>query len=697
MMMKNFFTTTMLAGMLLISYAAQAQDSLFISELIDPADDYTGRFIELYNAGSEPVDFSTTTCFLSRQSNGGTTWGDLQLTGSVAPGATFVIGGSGFEALYGRVPDQESGILIGNGDDAYALFNGGDHETGVLHDIMGVMDVDGTGEPWEYTDSRALRMDHVLTPNPVWTASEWEISSANVADGDPGTHLDSVPADTILPGSYSLSLVNDTVIPGQVAEVVVLVSELHAEDDIISFQFDVDFDTAALIYEGYTLAGTLSEGGTAVVNPAAGGRLRVGYMNTSPLVGAGNLLRLQFTSLMPDTTELIISNAFLNSIPVTALGNASVFIGETAPPTAVITYDDTENRFADTLLITATFSEAMSATNPVRLNLSGAVDLAAADMIRVSEYTYTYLYEIPRASGEVDVLLSNGTDLWGNPLVPEPTAGGMFTIIGLHPGDVNDDGVILAYDAALALRYSVGIDPLPEADPMPWEPWRDSTANVDGTGGITANDAGLILQYSAGIISGFPSEVEAPAAMAQVSVALEGNHVVFYSHGELLGLNVNAGNENGALGNPEILLDSYLWAANLEGGKYRIGLCTASAASEGEAVLKIPFAGSGPVTFHLIENTREREITVNLAASGPGRPDSEILLYPNPVEDLLLISGLNGRSAIRITDILGQELQELSVTGEAVEMDLSDLHPGLYLLTIDTGTKKETRRIVKSF
>ena len=86
--MKRKFTNQFLCAMLFFACSAQAQDSLFISEVTDPADDYTGRFIELYNAGSEDIDFSTTTCYLSRQSNGGTSWGDLQLSGTVAAGAT---------------------------------------------------------------------------------------------------------------------------------------------------------------------------------------------------------------------------------------------------------------------------------------------------------------------------------------------------------------------------------------------------------------------------------------------------------------------------------------------------------------------------------------------------------------------------------------------------------------------------------
>ncbi|MCK4880455.1 MAG: hypothetical protein KAS82_07340, partial [Bacteroidales bacterium] len=460
-MMKRIFTPVFIGAMLIISISAQAQDSLFISEVTDPADEYSGRFIELYNAASEAIDFTTSTCYLSRQSNGGTSWGDLQLTGTVASGATFVIGGSGFEGLYGFAPDQESGILIGNGDDAYCLFREGDHAAGVLHDIFGVIDTDGTGEPWEYLDSRAVRGETISVPNISWTASEWEITSADVADCDPGTHNGSVVVDTLLPGNFSITIINDTVNRGQPVEVPVSVSELTAADDIISYQFDIDYDNSVMEYIGFTVAGTLAEGGTAVVNPGVSGRLSVGYMNSTAITGAGVILMLQFNSLVPDTTDLFISNAYLNSIPVLNLTDGTVFITETAPPTAEISYSDSVNRFTDTLLITATFSEPMDAANPVSLSLSGAVTLADAEMIRLSEMVYNYHFQIPKASGDVTVHLSNGTDLWGNEVVQVPTAGGTFTITEFTPGDVDDDGVILAYDAALTLQYSVGIDPLP--------------------------------------------------------------------------------------------------------------------------------------------------------------------------------------------------------------------------------------------
>src|SRR4030042_4440947 len=245
---KKNFTRLFLGTMLILSISAQAQDGLFISEVTDPADDDTGRFIEIYNAGPEVLDFNIVTLYLSRQSNGGTGWGDVQLAGTVAAGETFVIGGSSFEAIYGFPPDQVSGIITGNGNDAYFLFMNGDHITGTIHDIYGAINTDGTGQLWEYTDSRAVRVKGITVPRPIWNAAEWEISPANVLDTDPGIHHGSTGGDTIPSGSYSLTVYSDTIAAGQSAEVLILVSELTLPDNIISYQFDIGFETSALEY-----------------------------------------------------------------------------------------------------------------------------------------------------------------------------------------------------------------------------------------------------------------------------------------------------------------------------------------------------------------------------------------------------------------------------------------------------------------
>lgn len=693
--MKKNFTQFWFGAMLAMSVTAQAQDGLFISEVTDPADEYTGRFIELFNAGSEKVDFNSLTFYLSRQSNGGTSWGDVKLTGIVGAGETYVIGGSAFETLYGFSPDLVTGILIGNGDDAYCVFRDGDHNTGVLHDIYGAIDTDGTGEPWEYEDSRAVRVETVTVPNTIWTADEWVIMSAGIADCDPGTHHGSTTNDTVPePGNYSLTVPDHTVQGGGMVEITISVSEIIPSDNIISYQFDLEYNPSMLEYTGHSVAGTIAEGGTVVINTGMTGKLSVGYMNSTVLAGSGAILILQFNSLVLGTTELILSNAWLNNIPVLNLTHGTIIIAEDEPPTAVLTYNDTVNRYADTLIITATFSEPMDASIPVRISLSGAVILSDAGMSRLNDTVYNYLYQIPKADGEVTVRLTSGADLWGNGVVPVPQQGSAFNIIRFFPGDVDDDGIVLAYDAALTLQHSVGIDPLPDIDPLPWEPWRDSTANVDGTGGITAYDAGLILQYSIGIITDFFTGCKKSAPAAEVTVEVVGNEIVFYSYGELLGLNISATNTHRVLGAPVFLADNILTALNIDGTVYKIGLCTAFPLSDGIPFMKLPFKRTGFVTFNMMVNTGERKITIDLTSGLVEPVNTDIEIYPNPVSDKLNIRGLTGPAVAGIFNVHGKLILTTHTEGPAMEIDLSDLSAGFYILRVETDRETLVKRFL---
>jgi hypothetical protein len=692
--MKKKLRHLLMGAMLLLSVAAVAQNGLFISEVTDPADDYSGRFVELYNAGTETVDFSSSTFYLSRQSNGGTGWGNLLLEGSVAPGQAFVIGGSSFEAVYGFAPDMVTGIIIGNGDDAYFLYRDGDRTTGTLHDIYGVIDIDGTGEQWEYEDARALRVEGVASANTTWTASEWAITPANVADCDPGVHHSSGGGDEPPPpGDFAIRLQNDTVSVGQNAEISVMVSELTTADNVISWQFDLAFDDAVLAYAGYDIGGTIAAGGTIEVNTGVAGQLSMSYMRTTAITGAGEIVRLQFGSLVTDTTELNLSNVWLNNMPVVNLTNGTVIVVDAVPPSAAITYSDTVNRFADTLVITAAFNKAMDPVNPVQLNMTGAVT-HSAEMIRLNDTLYSYHFPVPKADGEVVVGLSNGTDLWGNEVVAVPVSGASFHIVKFVAGDVDDDGLILAYDAALTLQHSVGLDPLPDVDPLPWENWRDSTANVDGIGGITAYDAALILQYSAGIITGFPVGAKKSAAVADVAVEVDGNELLFYAHGELLGFNLFAGDAHAALGVPLFLAgeessqgaDRFLSALHITETTYNIGFCSAVPPSADIPFLKIPVKRSGELLVRLLVNGKEKELAVKLPV-GIDEPDGRgLTVYPNPAGDYLFVEtdGFAGKNGCRLKIInqLGQTVLEMPADQSLIRVDLEDRPAGLYFLQL---------------
>jgi hypothetical protein len=698
---KKTFTRLFVIGMAILSISVNAQDGLFISEVTDPADNYNGRFIELYNSGTEAVDFNTITMYLSRQSNGTTTWGEVQLAGTVGAGETFVLGGSSFETVYGFPPDQQTGIITGNGNDAYVLFLNGNHTTGTIHDIYGAVNIDGTGTLWEYTDSRAIRLEGITTPRTIWDAAEWEISPANVLDTDPGIHHGSTGGDTTLQGEYSLAVQSDTIALGQPAEVSILVSELTLADNIISYQLNIGFDTSSLQYTGINLYGTIAEGGETAVNSSSAGQISISYMRVTPLTGAGAILKLQFNSTAADTCQISVSNAWLNNMRIQDLTNGTVIIRKVNPPTAGITYNDMTNRFADTLLITTTFSEMMHEANPVHLHLNGAVTLADALMIRQSPTVYTYAYEIPKAGGNVTVSLSNGTDLWGNEVIHVPISGGTFNIIQFRPGDVDDDSIILAYDAAITLQHSVGLDPIPAIDPLPWENWRDSTANVDGIGGITAYDAGLILQFSAGVITSFPGETIKSFSMADVYLDIVADEIIFYSWGELLGFNLSTTDENNILGSPVVLNNTFMSAFNNRGTTYNIGLCTAFPPENGTSILKIPFTSSGSVTFTMLVNKEEEVVTIDLVTSRIEPEKEEIAIYPNPARDKLYVN------IERIPNQDGYQLKIINITGATVfetrvkegqnEIDLSNWKEwGLYFVQVadSKGRTLETRKII---
>lgn len=183
---------------------------LVISEVADPTDNTNAKFVELYNSGGSTIDLAAGNWYLSRQANG-VTWGDYPLTGSIGAGVAYVIAtnSANFNTAYGFNPDEESGFISGNGNDGYFLYSGGDHTTGTLVDAYGVLNEDGTGKAWEYTDSQALR-DCGSSPQTTWTASEWTITSANVADMTPGEHCAACVEPTSDATNVSFSAVTST-------------------------------------------------------------------------------------------------------------------------------------------------------------------------------------------------------------------------------------------------------------------------------------------------------------------------------------------------------------------------------------------------------------------------------------------------------------------------------------------------------
>jgi len=82
----------------------------------------------------------------------------------------------GFTDFFGFAPDYTTGAMSINGDDAIELFH-----NGMVVDLFGDIDVDGNGEPWEYLDSWAYRVDN--TPDqPEFDLAMWTFGGANIWD-----------------------------------------------------------------------------------------------------------------------------------------------------------------------------------------------------------------------------------------------------------------------------------------------------------------------------------------------------------------------------------------------------------------------------------------------------------------------------------------------------------------------------------
>tara|TARA_R110001583_G_scaffold160872_1_gene312788 strand:- start:66761 stop:68827 length:2067 start_codon:yes stop_codon:yes gene_type:complete len=147
---------------------------IMITEVADPKNDVSARFVELYNAGESEINLAGWK--LNKYVNGATTVSNspIELTGITIPVGGFVIVAStDYKTVFNDIPAIESTYISGNGDDVYELVD----NTGARIDIFGVIGEDGNGTNWEYLDGRAARNLDITEPNTLFNVGEWIIYS----------------------------------------------------------------------------------------------------------------------------------------------------------------------------------------------------------------------------------------------------------------------------------------------------------------------------------------------------------------------------------------------------------------------------------------------------------------------------------------------------------------------------------------
>ncbi|SDW19338.1 Lamin Tail Domain [Lutibacter oricola] len=147
---------------------------IMITEVADPDNYTTARFVELFNAGDTEIDL--TGWKLNKYVNGSTSpsSGGLDLTGySIAVGEFLIIANTGFSTAFSIAPNFETAYMSANGDDSFELVD----NTGAVMDRFGVVGEDGNGTDWEFLDGRAYRNIDIVEPNTTFNSSEWTIYS----------------------------------------------------------------------------------------------------------------------------------------------------------------------------------------------------------------------------------------------------------------------------------------------------------------------------------------------------------------------------------------------------------------------------------------------------------------------------------------------------------------------------------------
>ena len=111
--------------------------------------------------------------------------------------------------------------------------------------------------------------------------------------------------------------------------------------------------------------------------------------------------------------------------------------------------------------------------------------------------------------------------------------------------------------------------------------------------------------------------------------------------------------------------------------------------------MEIPYSKSGPMTFSMLINEAEKEVTVNLATDLRETENARLTIYPNPATDFLRISGLTVVTVARITNIQGQEVFSGRFEGDEGMVEVSNLPAGIYMMRLEMDKKVVVRQFMK--
>ena len=95
-------------------------------------------------------------------------------------------------------------------------------------------------------------------------------------------------------------------------------------------------------------------------------------------------------------------------------------------------------------------------------------------------------------------------------------------------------------------------------------------------------------------------------------------------------------------------------------------------------------------------NTHTNVVLGNCASlSTDENKESELIFYPNPVNDVLNLSYIQEMNAVKVYNLVGQELLRKKVNSSTAQIDISNFANGTYFIQVTTETAMKTVRVIK--
>jgi len=100
-------------------------------------------------------------------------------------------------------------------------------------------------------------------------------------------------------------------------------------------------------------------------------------------------------------------------------------------------------------------------------------------------------------------------------------------------------------------------------------------------------------------------------------------------------------------------------------------------------------------TINGVESLERLPVTVEFSLGTEQKVFSGFIYFPNPVADVLALSNVNEIQQVNVYNLLGQSVYSTRVTGTSIEINLSALLPGVYLVKVTSSEKEKVIKIVK--